>query len=64
MTRRGVVTATLPNGDSMALTVIVPASCTDDTIVISADHQETIRFAMLAAGVEEAEFEFSEVESD
>jgi hypothetical protein len=60
--KRGVVTTTLEGGDGEALTVIVPAALHGDQIIISADHLATLRFAMQAAGVKEAELEFSEPE--
>ncbi len=60
--KQGVVTAKLTGRDGEALTVIVPAVLHGDQIAISADYHSTLRFAMQAAGVEEAELEFSELE--
>ena len=60
--KRGVVTAHLAGRDGEAFTVIVPAACRDDKIVISADHHATLVFAMKAAGVNEAQLEFSELD--
>ena len=60
--KQGVVTAKLTGRDGEELTAIVPAVLDGDLIAISADHLATLRFAMQAAGIEEAELEFSELE--
>jgi hypothetical protein len=60
--KRGVVTTILEGRDGEELTVIVPAVLHDDQIIISTDNLSTLRVTMHAAGVEEAELEFSEVE--
>lgn len=64
MPKQGVITATLTSAEGESLTVIVPATCNEDLIAISADDQNTILFAMRAAGVENAEFEFTELSDE
>lgn len=60
--KRGVATARLTGRDGEELTVIVPAVLHDDQLFISSDNMSTLRVTLHAAGVEDAELEFSELE--
>ncbi|MDX3966030.1 MAG: hypothetical protein QHD01_05455 [Bradyrhizobium sp.] len=60
--KRGVATARLTGRDGEELTVIVPAVLQGDQLLISADNLSTLRVTLHAAGVEDAELEFSELE--
>ncbi|MET4603281.1 hypothetical protein ABIB90_002759 [Bradyrhizobium sp. JR4.1] len=60
--KRGVATARFTGRDGEELTVIVPAVLHGDQLFISADNMSTLRVTMHAAGVEDAELEFSELE--
>jgi hypothetical protein len=59
--KQGVVTATLNGRDGEAVTFIAPAVRCGNQVSIDADHLTTLRFAMQAVGVEEAELEFSDL---
>ncbi|MDA9523041.1 hypothetical protein XI06_22865 [Bradyrhizobium sp. CCBAU 11434] len=60
--KRGTATASLRGRDGEELTVIVPAVLQGEQLLISADNLSTLRATMHAAGVEDAELEFSELE--